>query len=91
MISMRCFEELQHNYTPEDTIMKSYLISILVACVEPIIIHGEGDDWDYDYQWTCVETTPQNLQIKAYQELPYTKTETVDLFNRSPIVEVSVE
>jgi len=71
--------------------MQSYLISILVACVEPIIILGDGDQWDYDYQWTCEETTPQYLQIKAYQQLPYTKTETVDLFNRSPVREAHSE
>ena len=71
--------------------MQSFLVSVLVACVEPIIILGEGDEWDYEYQWTCEEPTPRYLQIKAYQQLPYTNTETVDLFNRSPVSEVSVE
>ena len=71
--------------------MQSYLISILVACVEPIIILGEGDEWDYDYQWTCEEPRPRYLQIKAYQQLPYTNTETVDLFNRSPVREAHSE
>ena len=71
--------------------MQSYLISILVACVEPIIILGEGDEWDYEYQWTCEDPEPRYLQIKAYQQLPYTNTETVDLFNRSPVREVTVE
>jgi hypothetical protein len=71
--------------------MQSYLISILVACVEPIILLGEGDEWDYEYQWTCQDPTPRYLQIKAYQELPYTKTETVDLFNRSPVREAMSE
>jgi len=71
--------------------MQSYLISILVSCVEPIILFGEGDQWDYEYQWTCEDPTPRYLQIKAYQQLPYTNTETVDLFNRSPVSEVSVE
>ena len=71
--------------------MQSFFVSVLVACVEPIIVLGEGDEWDYEYQWTCEEPTPENLQIKAYQELPYTNTETVDLFNRSPVSEVPVE
>ena len=71
--------------------MQSYLISILVACVEPIIIYGEGDNWDYEYQWVCEDKTVEGLQIKAYQELPYTKTETIDLFNRFPVSEVSGE
>ena len=71
--------------------MQSFLVSVLVACVEPIILFGEGDQWDYEYQWICEEPTPENLQIKAYQELPYTNTETVDLFNRSPVSGVSVE
>ena len=84
-------EELRHNYRPEDTHMQSYLISILISCVEPIVFFGEGDSWDYEYQWICEEPTPRYLQIKAYQELPYTKTETVDLFNRSPIREAYSE
>ena len=71
--------------------MQSYLISILVACVEPIIIYGEGDNWDYEYQWVCEDKTAEGMQIKAYQELPYTKTETIDLFNRFPVSEVSGE
>jgi hypothetical protein len=71
--------------------MQSYLISILVACVEPIILFGESDQRDYEYQWTCQDPTPRYLQIKAYQELPYTKTETVDLFNRSPVREAMSE
>jgi len=84
-------EELRYNYTPEDTHMQSYLISILISCVEPIVFFGEGDSWDYEYQWVCEDPTPRYLQIKAYQELPYTKTETVDLFNRSPVREVYSE
>ena len=88
---MRRFEELRHNYRPEDTHMQSYLISILISCVEPIITFGEGDEWDYHYQWVCEDPTPRYLQIKAYQELPYTKTETVDLFNRSPVREAFSE
>ena len=35
--------------------------------------------------------TPRYLQIKAYQQLPYTNTETVDLFNRSPVREAMSE
>ena len=71
--------------------MQSYLISILVACGEPIIIYGEGDSWDYEYQWVCEDKEPENFQIKAYQELPYTRTQTVDLFNRLPVSEASGE
>ena len=71
--------------------MQSYLISILITCVEPIVIYEEGDNWDYEYQWVCDDKTIENLQIKAYQELPYTRTETVDLFNRLPESEVPVE
>lgn len=71
--------------------MQSYLVSILITCVEPVIVYGEGDKWDYEYQWVCEEQPPQELQIKAYQELPYTKTETIDLFNRLPVSEVSSE
>ena len=67
--------------------MQSYFISILVSCIEPIAIFEDGDDWDFEYQWVCEEPTTEYLQIKAYQELPYTKTETVDLFNRSPVSE----
>ena len=88
---MRRFEELQYNYKPEDTTMQSYLISILITCVEPIVIYEEGDNWDYEYQWVCEDKTIENLQIKAYQELPYTRTQTVDLFNRLPESEVPVE
>ena len=91
MIFMLPLEELRHNYRPEDIHMQSYLISILISCVEPIVFFGEGDSWDYEYQWICEEPTPRYLQIKAYQELPYTKTETVDLFNRSPIREAYSE
>ena len=71
--------------------MQSYFISILVSCIEPISIFGEGDSWDYEYQWVCEQPSMQNLQIKAYQEMPYTKTETIDLFNRFPVTEVSSE
>ena len=71
--------------------MQSYFISILVSCIEPIAIFEDGDDWDFEYQWVCEEPTTQHLQIKAYQELPYTKTETVDLFNRSPVSEATGE
>jgi len=89
---MRRLEELQHNYTAEETTMHSYFISILTACVSPVITFGEGDEWDYDYQWTCEEpSSAYNLQIKAYQRLPETKTQTVDLFNRFPVSEVPVE
>ena len=88
---MRRLEELRHNYRPEDTTMQSFLVSVLVACVEPIVTFGEGEQWDYDYRWTCEESSPQYLQIKAYQQLPYTRTQTVDLFNRFPVSEVPVE
>lgn len=88
---MRRFEELQYNYKPEDTTMQSYFISILVSCIEPIAIFKDGDNWDYEYQWVCEEPTTRNLQIKAYQELPYTRTQTVDLFNRLPVSEVKSE
>ncbi len=71
--------------------MQSFLVSVFVACVEPIILFGEGDKWDYDYQWTCEDKAPQYIQIKAYQELPYTRTETMDLFNRFPVTEVPSE
>ena len=71
--------------------MQSYLISILISCVEPIVIYGEGDSWDYEYQWICEDKKPEGLQIKAYREMPYTKTETVDLFNRFPVSEVPSE
>ena len=71
--------------------MQSFLVSVLVACVEPIILFGEGDQWDYEYQWTCKDSSPQYLQIKTYQQLPYTRTQTVDLFNRFPVSEVPVE
>ena len=91
MISMRRFEELRHNYNPEDTHMQSYFISILISCVEPIVIYGEGDNWDYEYRWVCEDKNPEGLQIKAYREMPYTKAETIDLFNRFPVSEVSSE
>ena len=71
--------------------MQSFLVSVLVACVEPIIIFGEGDQWDYEYEWVCEDKQPQNMQIKAYQELPYTRTETMDLFNRFPVSEAMSE
>lgn len=71
--------------------MQSYLISILVTCIEPIVIYGDGDNWDYEYQWVCEDESPEHLQIKAYQELPYTRTQTVDLFNRLPVSEVLSE
>ena len=71
--------------------MQSYFISILVSCIEPISIFGEGDSWDYEYQWVCEDPSTQNLQIKAYQEMPFTKTETIDLFNRFPVSEVTGE
>ena len=71
--------------------MQSYFISILVSCIEPISIFEEGDSWDYEYQWVCEDPSVHNLQIKAYQEMPYTKTETIDLFNRFPVSEVPVE
>ena len=71
--------------------MQSYFISILVSCIEPVSIFGEGDSWDYEYHWVCEDPSPQYLQIKAYQEMPYTKTETIDLFNRFPVSEVASE
>ena len=71
--------------------MQSYFISILVSCIEPISIFGEADSWDYEYQWVCEDPSQQNLQIKAYQEMPYTKTETIDLFNRFPVSEAASE
>ena len=71
--------------------MQSYFISILISCVEPIVTYGDGDDWDYEYQWICEDKELEGLQIKAYQEMPYTKTETIDLFNRFPVSEVSSE
>ena len=91
MIFMQRLEELQHNYNPEDKTMQSYFISILITCVEPIVIFGEGENWEYEYQWVCEEPTQEYLQIKAYQELPVTRTQTVDLFNRFPVSEVSGE
>ena len=71
--------------------MQSYFISILISCGEPIVTYGDGDDWDYEYQWICEDKELQGLQIKAYQEMPFTKTETIDLFNRFPVSEVPVE
>ena len=91
MTCMLLLEELQHNYNPEDTIMQSYFISILVSCIQPIAIFGDGDNWDYEYEWVCEDTSPDLLQIKAYQELPETKTETIDLFNRFAASEVTGE
>ncbi len=71
--------------------MQSYLISILVSCVALVVVFGEGDSWDYNHQWICEDKTLEGLQIKAYQEMPYTKTETIDLFNRFPVSEVPSE
>ena len=71
--------------------MQSYLISILVSCVAPVVVFGEGDSWDYNHQWVCEDKPLEGLQIKAYQEMPYTKTETIDLFNRFPVSEVPSE
>ena len=71
--------------------MQSYLISILVSCVAPVVVFGEGDSWDYNHQWICDDPPPHNLKVKAYREMPYTKTETIDLFNRFPVSEVPSE
>jgi hypothetical protein len=71
--------------------MQSYFISILVSCVQTVVTFEDGDSWDYEYQWVCEEPSPNDIQVKAYQELPYTRTETVDLFNRIPVSEVPVE
>ena len=71
--------------------MQSYFISILVSCVQPVVNFQDGDKWDYEYQWTCEEPSQNNIQIKAYQELPFTRTQTVDLFNRLPSSEVLSE
>ena len=49
--------------------MQSYLISILVSCVEPIVFFGEGDSWDYEYQWVCEDPTPRYLQIKGISRI----------------------
>lgn len=87
MISMRRFEESQHNYYPmEDTPMKSFFISALAACMVPKPVFYDGDNWDIVYEWTCEEMDhgTKTIQIKAFAEFPTSSTSTIDLFNRFP-------
>ena len=87
MISMRLFEESQHNYYPtEDTLMKSFFISAIAACMTPKPVFYDGDNWDIVYEWTCedMEHGTKTIQIKAFAEFPTSSTSTIDLFNRFP-------
>ena len=72
--------------------MTSYFIAISAAGTGPKVHFLDGDNWDYTmYEWTCEDIPQSNLQIKTYSQLPYTTTETIDLFNRLPETEVPVE